>query len=101
MSRGSRSEPVVTPVTGAGARWKPGASQETLRLRARVLREIREWFWSRGVLEVDTPALSAAVATDPNIQSFSVRSGSETYHLHTSPEFAMKRLLAAGSGDIY
>jgi lysyl-tRNA synthetase class 2 len=88
-------------VTGTGARWKPGASRETLRLRARVLRDIREWFWSRGVLEVDTPALSAAVATDPNIESFSVRSGSETYHLHTSPEFAMKRLLAAGSGDIY
>ena len=88
-------------MTGARAHWRPCASPETLRLRARVLRDIREWFWSRGVLEVDTPALSAAAATDPNIESFSVRSGSQSYHLHTSPEFAMKRLLAAGSGDIY
>ncbi len=88
-------------MTGTVADWQPGASPETLRLRGRVLRDIREWFWSRGVLEVETPALSVAAATDPNIEPFIVRSGSHRFHLHTSPEFAMKRLLAAGSGDIY
>ncbi len=72
-----------------------------------LLTRIREFFANAGVLEVDTPVLSAAGTTDPAIHSFSTsyhgpgsRHGSRLY-LHTSPEFPMKRLLAAGAGSIY
>jgi len=76
----------------------------TLRHRAAMLAAVRDFFTARGVLEVETPALSSAGVTDPAIESVtaSVRSlGPEKQYLQTSPEFAMKRLLAAGSGDIY
>ena len=86
--------------------WRPTASFDTLRLRAELLARIRYFFTERGVLEVDTPALSNAASTDPALQSFSTvydgpgPAGASLY-LHTSPEFPMKRLLAAGSGSIY
>ncbi len=66
-----------------------------------MLQGIRAFFASRGVLEVDTPALSAAAATDPALQSLRVALDGHDFWLHTSPEFPMKRLLAAGSGDIF
>lgn len=75
-----------------------------LRQRAAVLAAIRSFFASRGVLEVETPALSPSGVTDPALENVTaqVRSlGAAPHYLHTSPEFAMKRLLAAGSGDIY
>jgi lysyl-tRNA synthetase class 2 len=84
--------------------YRPGAAIETLRQRAAMLAAIRSFFAERRVLEVETPALSPAGVTDPAIESVvaTVRSlGSARQYLHTSPEFAMKRLLAAGSGDIY
>lgn len=79
------------------------ASLEALRLRAAVLARIRGFFAARGVLEVETPALSPAAVTDPALASIAaeVRSLGGRQYLHTSPEFAMKRLLASGSGDIY
>ncbi len=62
---------------------------------------IRDFFRVRGVLEVETPALSVSANTDPAITSFSVNTPQGLRYLHTSPEYPMKRLLAAGSGDIF
>ncbi|HEX4243766.1 MAG TPA: EF-P lysine aminoacylase EpmA [Steroidobacteraceae bacterium] len=83
--------------------WRPTASMPALRRRAAMLAAARGFFAERGVLEVETPILSAAAVTDPAIASLATRiSGLEgARHLSTSPEYAMKRLLAAGSGDIY
>lgn len=87
--------------------WKPSASQTTLRLRADILSRIRQFFAERKILEVETPLLSHATVTDKHIHSFHTDYCFETPHrkqtlyLQTSPEFGMKRLLAAGSGDIY
>ncbi len=66
-----------------------------------MLASIRRFFARRGVLEVETPALSVAAATDPALHSLRTRVGGQTRYLQTSPELAMKRLLAAGWGDIY
>ncbi len=85
----------------ADMEWSPSASLERLRLRAKLLATIREFFDSRGALEVDTPAFVNHGVTDVNLDSAEVRCGSRVGFLHTSPEYAMKRLLAAGSGDIY
>ena len=87
--------------------WRPTATFENLRLRAEVLTKIRAFFTARDILEVETPLLERSTITDPNIQSFTSRyhlAGSdkeEVLYLQTSPEFAMKRLLAAGSGSIF
>ena len=82
--------------------WQPTASVENLRLRAELLARLRAFFSARGVLEVDTPSLSRACATDRHIASFRVEDGrGGALYLHTSPEFPMKRLLAAGYGDIW
>jgi lysyl-tRNA synthetase class 2 len=81
--------------------WQPTASLEVLRLRAGILASIREFFRARSVLEVETPQLSMAAATDPQIQSIPVDVRGQRYYLHSSPEFPMKRLLAAGSGPVY
>jgi lysyl-tRNA synthetase class 2 len=83
--------------------YERGASFDTLRQRGAMLAKIRAFFAARGVLEVETPALSSAGVTDPAIESVvaNARSLGTPLYLHTSPEFAMKRLLAAGSGDIY
>lgn len=83
--------------------WRPTAGWPALRRRAAALRAARQFFEARGVLEVETPVLVNAPVSDVNIGSVSARvPGLEApLFLHTSPEYAMKRLLAAGSGDIY
>ncbi len=87
--------------------WRPTATLDALRLRARLYAAIRAFFAQRDVLEVETPVLSMAGNTDPNIESFSLEfsgrtdGATRTRWLRTSPEFALKRLLAAGVGDCY
>ena len=67
-----------------------------------MLTGARDFFAKRGVLEVETPILSAAAVSDPQIESLVTQvAGMGPFHLGTSPEYPMKRLLAAGSGDIY
>ena len=67
-----------------------------------MLHAAREFFAERGVLEVETPVLSAAAVSDPQIESLTAQvAGMGRFYMHTSPEYPMKRLLAAGSGDIY
>lgn len=94
-------------MSGNRPEWLPTASQERLRARAKLLDDIRAFFRNRAVLEVETPYLSAGAIPDPNIESIAVvraKNGTGVApgsFLHTSPEFAMKRLLASGVGDIY
>ena len=82
-------------------------SHDALRLRARLNRLVRDFFEARGVLEVETPVMSRAGNTEPNIASFTVEFGGRTggaprtRWLRTSAEFPMKRLLAEGIGDCY
>lgn len=84
------------------ANWQPCASLNTLRKRAGLLQKIRHFFHDADVLEVETPVLCHASVTDPFIQSIAVSLAQhEDYYLQTSPEYAMKRLLAAGSGPIF
>lgn len=93
-------------MSGAGD-WRPTARLDVLAARARVLAAIRGFFAEAGVLEVETPALSFAGSTDPALASLTTRytgpaaPAGATLWLQTSPEFAMKRLLAAGSGPIW
>ena len=87
--------------------WRPAASLALIRYRATILKKLRRFFDERNVLEVETPILSSATVTDPNIDSFTTRYEGPgqldipELYLQTSPEYAMKRLLAAGSGAIF
>jgi len=95
--------------------WPPSASLDALQVRAGISKQIREFFDSHGVMEVDTPLLCQYTTLDPHLDSIQVHyqhplvSSLSTpaeddqglRFLQTSPEFAMKRLLAAGSGSIY
>ncbi|HET7842688.1 MAG TPA: EF-P lysine aminoacylase EpmA [Xanthomonadales bacterium] len=86
--------------------WRPTATRDALALRAGLNTYIRVFLAERGVLEVETPIASRAGNTDPNIESFvaaspSPRANAQPSWLRTSPEFPLKRLLAAGIGDCY
>ncbi|WP_085344382.1 elongation factor P--(R)-beta-lysine ligase [Vibrio sp. ArtGut-C1] len=87
--------------------WQPTASIDQLRQRATLIASIRQFFADRQVMEVDTPAMSHATVTDIHLHTFQTEfvgpgyaDGSKLFFM-TSPEFHMKRLLAAGSGCIY
>lgn len=84
--------------------WRPSATREALQRRAELYAALRQRFAGRGILEVETPLLASAPVSDPNIDAIATRPplvGDHPFYLQTSPEFAMKRLLAAGSGSIY
>lgn len=82
--------------------WRPSAGQGVLVRRAQLLQRAREFFSERGVMEVQTPVLVSSSCPDPNIPGIVAQPHEgEARFLHTSPEHAMKRLLCAGSGDIY
>lgn len=87
--------------------WQATASQRVLEQRAEYMSRIRDFFKNRGVLEVETPLLLESTVTDPHIESISAEyqtlgsKNSNHYYLQTSPEYAMKRLLASGCGPIY
>lgn len=87
--------------------WRPTSTLAMLHLRAKLLTDIRQFFAERQILEVETPLLCHATVTDPHLHSFQTQyyldntEQQQTLYLQTSPEFAMKRLLAARSGPIY
>ncbi|MCW9698462.1 elongation factor P--(R)-beta-lysine ligase [Avibacterium sp. 20-129] len=87
--------------------WRPTASIQNLLARAKIMAEIRRFFTDRGLLEVETPILSEFGVTDVHLATFSTeftspfKHQSKTLWLSTSPEYPMKRLLAAGSGAIF
>jgi lysyl-tRNA synthetase class 2 len=81
--------------------WQPSASIQVLKSRAQIIARIREFFLQRDVLEVETPLLSHGTVTDPYVYGIPVISDKKILFLQTSPEYAMKRLLAAGSGSIF
>ena len=80
------------------SRWRPSCSLEALRERAGLLGEVRSFFAERDVLEVQTATLAEHTVTDLHIESMAV--GGHGY-LQTSPEYQLKRLLAAGAPSIY
>ncbi|MES2203944.1 MAG: elongation factor P--(R)-beta-lysine ligase [Pseudomonadota bacterium] len=81
--------------------WQPSATIDALKNRAEILRTLRDFFYQRHITEVETPLLCKAGTTDVYLDSMTVTSNQKTRYLQTSPEFAMKRLLAAGIGDCY
>lgn len=82
------------------AAWQPTATASMLELRAAVLASARAYFRKQQVLEVETPVLCAHANSDPQAGSLRLQGGGERW-LRTSPEYHMKRLLAAGAPDIY
>ena len=80
--------------------WRPGASRHAVEARARLLATIRAFMAERHVLEVETPILSQAGNSDPNVHTMATDDAHRRF-LRTSPEYAMKRLLAAGHRHIY
>ena len=78
--------------------WRPFASQEHLQARAQLLASIRRYFAEHDAMEVETPLISAAGNTDPEIESLRTQ---DYRYLRTSPEFAMKRMLAAGYEQLF
>lgn len=85
----------------ADLNWQPSATIEHLHQRAKLLQRIRDFFNRRGYLEVETPTMSRFAITDVYLANIQATFRNQPYFLQTSPEYHMKRLLAAGSGPIF
>lgn len=81
--------------------WQPTASMDALRKRAEALATIRAFFNARSYLEVETPIMGRFGVTDVYLANMVVCFRGKSHFLQTSPEYHMKRLLAAGSGPIF
>ncbi len=81
--------------------WQPSANVAVLKKRADILKKIRHFFTLREVMEVETPILASHGVTDIHLDNFEVLYQGQTYYLQTSPEYHMKRLLAAGIDSVY
>ena len=81
--------------------WRPTANKLALKARAELYEQIRFFFADRKVMEVETPILGAATVTEPHLKSIPVSDVTDKSFLQASPEYFMKRLLAADMGDIY
>lgn len=81
--------------------WMPSASIDNLKARAELNNQLRGFFEQRDIMEVETPNLASCGVTDPYIECVQTTLADRQYYFQSSPEYAMKRLLAAGSGDIY
>ena len=97
----------MTALSDKKTEWQPSASIQNLLARAKIIADIRQFFTERGLLEVETPVLSEFGVTDLHLSTFNTEfvapfdELSKTLWLSTSPEYHMKRLLAAGSGPIF
>jgi len=81
--------------------WQPSATIDNLKLRAKIIASVREYFANLGYLEVETPIMAQHGISDVYLENISAKFRGQEYYLQTSPEYHMKRLLAAGSGPIY
>ena len=81
--------------------WRPGANLAVLRARAQLFATIRQFFAERALFEVDLPLLSGAFGSDLCIEPIVAQVNGAPGYLQSSPEFFLKRLLAAGSGDLF
>lgn len=81
--------------------WQPSASIELLRQRAQFIASIRQFFTQRQYLEVETPVMARYGVTDVYLSNIKASFRGQLYNLQTSPEYHMKRLLAAGSGPVF
>lgn len=85
----------------SNAEYLPSCSPALIEARANLYRSIRDFFYARHVLEVDMPLLASHFVTDPFIQPIVADDTGKTRYLQSSPEYAMKRLLAAQPRCIY
>lgn len=81
--------------------WRPSATFEILKFRAQFFQKTRSFFIERNYLEVDTPILTRYGISDLYLKQLKTTCSGKPYYLQTSPEYPMKRLLAAGSGPIF
>lgn len=81
--------------------WTPSASLDMLRKRAQFMASLRQFFINKGYLEVETPIMAQYGVTDPYLENIQAQFRGQNFALQTSPEYHMKRLLAAGSGPIF
>jgi lysyl-tRNA synthetase class 2 len=92
---------VSIPARSADGDWRPSASWATLTARAALVERTRRFFAARGLLEVDTPVLQGGANLDHGVLPFRILADGAERFLPTSPEHPLKRLLAAGAGDLW